>query len=127
MPEVSSTGLRENWQKLHKDDQATENQLNKAWQELVDAEMREELKGHRPTLLQVWFPGVHINIGGGSDDLLKDKRGDFERKSNQSVFHSSVRLCFSASRLGECVLTVYRDRDDHAQLDGGATETPSLL
>lgn len=88
-PEVSSTELRENWQKLHKDDKATEAQLDKAWHELVDAEMRQELKGHRPTLLQVWFPGVHINVGGGSDELLTKKRDDFERRSNQCVFYCS--------------------------------------
>lgn len=29
---------------------------------------------------QVWFPGVHINIGGGSDDILKDRKSDCERK-----------------------------------------------
>jgi endo-alpha-1,4-polygalactosaminidase (GH114 family) len=28
-------------------------------------------------LLQVWFPGVHINIGGGSSDTLKNE-GDLE-------------------------------------------------
>jgi hypothetical protein len=31
-------------------------------------------------LLQVWFPGYHINIGGGSDDLLKKKEIDFEHE-----------------------------------------------
>jgi hypothetical protein len=32
-------------------------------------------------LSQVWLPGVHINIGGGSDDLLSESlNGDFERK-----------------------------------------------
>ncbi|KAH7103410.1 hypothetical protein BKA62DRAFT_60734 [Auriculariales sp. MPI-PUGE-AT-0066] len=30
-------------------------------------------------LHQVWFPGVHINIGGGSDDGLKEKKGDLEQ------------------------------------------------
>lgn len=29
---------------------------------------------------QVWFPGVHINIGGGSDDMLEEKKSDFERE-----------------------------------------------
>jgi hypothetical protein len=86
-PEASSAELRENWKRLHKDDRATETQLDQAWHEVVDAEMREELKGHRPTLLQVWFPGVHINIGGGSDELLTKKRDDFERMLKQSVFY----------------------------------------
>ena len=32
-------------------------------------------------LLQVWFPGVHINIGGGSSDTLEEK-GDLEEMAN---------------------------------------------
>ncbi|KAF2494303.1 hypothetical protein BU16DRAFT_619443 [Lophium mytilinum] len=38
--------------------------------------------GKKPELLQVWFPGVHINIGGGSDDGIKDHAGDLEGMSN---------------------------------------------
>lgn len=34
-----------------------------------------------PELKQVWFPGVHINIGGGSDDCIQQMNGDLERKS----------------------------------------------
>lgn len=34
----------------------------------------------QPILKQVWFPGYHINIGGGSDETLKDK-GDMEEMS----------------------------------------------
>ncbi|KAH0345868.1 hypothetical protein KCU83_g7557, partial [Aureobasidium melanogenum] len=38
--------------------------------------------GKKPsTLRQVWFPGVHINIGGGSSDSLKDE-GDLEEMAN---------------------------------------------
>jgi hypothetical protein len=33
-----------------------------------------------PELKQVWFPGVHTNIGGGSDDAITDMKGDLERK-----------------------------------------------
>jgi hypothetical protein len=29
-------------------------------------------------LEQCWFPGVHINVGGGSDDQIKGGRGDRE-------------------------------------------------
>ncbi|KAI0168356.1 hypothetical protein BJ166DRAFT_254937 [Pestalotiopsis sp. NC0098] len=54
-------------------------QVKAAWRSLIDCEMYEELKGTDSELLQVWFPGVHINIGGGSDDLLKDWKGDFEQ------------------------------------------------
>lgn len=55
-------------------------QVKAAWRSLIDCEMYEELKGTDSELLQVWFPGVHINIGGGSDDHLKDWKGDFERE-----------------------------------------------
>lgn len=40
----------------------------------------EECSKKPSTLRQVWFPGVHINIGGGSSDSLKDK-GDLEGQS----------------------------------------------
>ena len=33
-----------------------------------------------PELKQVWFPGVHINSGGGSDDAIGDMKGDLESK-----------------------------------------------
>ena len=77
---ATSTELRAKWEKLRDTDSIEEPILKKAWEDLVDAEMREELKGSNSELLQVWFPGYHINIGGGSDDLLKKKEGDFERK-----------------------------------------------
>ena len=38
--------------------------------------MEEDLK-EPSELLQVWFPGVHISVGGGSSDTLKDE-GDLE-------------------------------------------------
>ncbi len=39
--------------------------------------MYDHLKDSDSDILQVWFPGVHINIGGGSDDLLTEAlKGD---------------------------------------------------
>ncbi|KAF2467415.1 uncharacterized protein BDR25DRAFT_291791 [Lindgomyces ingoldianus] len=35
-----------------------------------------------PELKQVWFPGVHINSGGGSDDSIGDMKGDKEQLAN---------------------------------------------
>jgi len=35
-------------------------------------------KDKLPELKQCWFPGVHINIGGGSDDGLAKFEGDME-------------------------------------------------
>lgn len=34
-----------------------------------------------PELKQVWFPGVHINCGGGSDDCITDMKGDLDSMS----------------------------------------------
>ena len=79
-PTASSKQFREAWNQIRDTDGATEAELSKAWEDLISAEMHEELKGTDSKLLQVWFPGVHINVGGGSDDLLKEKKGDFERK-----------------------------------------------
>lgn len=39
----------------------------------------EEDQKNPSELLQVWFPGVHISVGGGSSDTLGDK-GDLEGK-----------------------------------------------
>ncbi|KAF1997643.1 hypothetical protein P154DRAFT_547308 [Amniculicola lignicola CBS 123094] len=36
-------------------------------------------------LKQVWFPGVHINCGGGSDDAITEMKGDIENLSNATV------------------------------------------
>lgn len=83
MSRVPSSQLKKRWQDLQKNGKATETQLDETWEALVDAEMHEELGDHRPKLLQVWFPGVHINIGGGNDDIITERKGDFERESNQ--------------------------------------------
>lgn len=78
---TSAVEMRKKYLKLRDTHGVIEAELSETWGELVNAEMAEELKGAKSNLLQVWFPGVHINVGGGSDDLLKDKKGDFERKS----------------------------------------------
>lgn len=49
----------------------------------IDNEMRTRLAQEGkplPELKQVWFPGVHINAGGGSDDCITDMKGDLESK-----------------------------------------------
>ncbi|KAJ5777569.1 hypothetical protein N7520_000815 [Penicillium odoratum] len=51
---------------------------NKAERELMS--LQDSLK-ERTKLLQVWFPGVHINVGGGSDLTLENK-GNMEEMSN---------------------------------------------
>lgn len=59
---------------------------NRARQTLI---YMEESQRPPSELLQVWFPGVHINVGGGSSDTLKNE-GDLEGK-NLSL--SSVEYC----------------------------------
>lgn len=47
----------------------------KAYRDEVDKEIRDFQAKHPPDLYQVWFPGVHINIGGGSDEDSVDDEG----------------------------------------------------
>lgn len=89
-PEAPCSDLRNKWYELKDKDDVTEQELADAWAELITAEMYDELKGHDSKLLQLWFPGYHINVGGGSDDLLKKKEGDFERKLTIWHPYSSV-------------------------------------
>ncbi|KAF4449657.1 peptidoglycan-containing protein [Fusarium austroafricanum] len=81
--------LWSDWEKMQNNTSATKKQLQDAWGAVVDGEMYEYLKDNKSELLQVWFPGVHINIGGGNDDLLTDKKSDLERGSqtNCSLEH----------------------------------------
>lgn len=53
-------------------------QKNEAERELL--KLMDSLK-ERTKLLQVWFPGVHINVGGGSDLTLKNQ-GNMEEMSD---------------------------------------------
>ena len=48
---------------------------------------------HKTNLIQCWFPGVHVNIGGGSDDGLKrTPKGDLESMAN-TTFAWMVDRC----------------------------------
>ena len=50
-------------------------------------------------LQQCWFPGVHINVGGGSDDGLKEiekTKGDLESMAN-ITFAWMVRIVYPTS------------------------------
>ncbi|KAL8723607.1 MAG: hypothetical protein Q9225_000149 [Loekoesia sp. 1 TL-2023] len=47
----------------------------------------------KTTLIQCWFPGIHVNIGGGSDDGLKrTPKGDLETMAN-TTFAWMVDRC----------------------------------
>lgn len=51
------------------------------WKELeihrkqVDEMMERHKKDHPPDLHQVWFPGYHVNVGGGADENGADAEG----------------------------------------------------
>jgi hypothetical protein len=79
-PKRPHAEIHNDWKRIKSDPDSTQEQISDAWDELVDCQMYDELKGTNSELQQVWFPGVHINIGGGSDDPLKTREGDFERK-----------------------------------------------
>ncbi|KAM0299281.1 hypothetical protein HYE67_009103 [Fusarium culmorum] len=78
-PDKDVKELWSDWEKVYKTPNASKEELQEAWGAVVDGEMHEQLRDNRSELLQVWFPGVHINIGGGNDDPLTDKKSDFEQ------------------------------------------------
>lgn len=58
----------------------------------------------RTTLIQCWFPGVHVNIGGGSEDGLKrESKGDLETMAN-TTFAWMVDRCRPFLRFEDKVL-----------------------
>ncbi|OQE79442.1 hypothetical protein PENNAL_c0051G05225 [Penicillium nalgiovense] len=55
--------------------------LNRETRKLLKLQDDYKHQHHPRTLTQVWFPGYHINIGGGSGETLKGE-GDMEEMSN---------------------------------------------
>jgi hypothetical protein len=66
----------------------------------------------QPILKQVWFPGYHINIGGGSDETLKDQ-GDMEEMSSITFAWMLDQLQPYLSINENAVIRERRDRDKH--------------
>ena len=62
----------------------------------IDEELKQQKAAHEPDLVQVWFTGVHINVGGGTDEAKTDFEGKLQHAADQSAFSS--RLDF----LGPC-------------------------
>jgi hypothetical protein len=58
-PKFAISELRARWEKTRDTDGATQQTLNQAWSNLVNAQMLEELKGAESELLQMWFSGYH--------------------------------------------------------------------
>ncbi|KAK1983326.1 hypothetical protein LZ30DRAFT_714609 [Colletotrichum cereale] len=61
--------------------EATETQLSAAWKKVINTHAAAEPKDFTPRLQQVWFPGGHVNIGGGNSTLLINFPYDFEQLS----------------------------------------------
>ncbi|KAJ5189162.1 hypothetical protein N7491_005486 [Penicillium cf. griseofulvum] len=55
--------------------------LNEETRKLIKLEDDHKHQNHPRTLKQVWFPGYHINIGGGSNETLQDE-GNMEEMSH---------------------------------------------
>ncbi|KAK8094390.1 hypothetical protein PG997_001075 [Apiospora hydei] len=79
VPKRTHEEIMKAWSDVQAAKNPADEQVSQAWSDMIDCEMYEELNGTDSELLQVWFPGVHINVGGGSDDLLKEWKGDFEQ------------------------------------------------
>jgi hypothetical protein len=79
-PEHHATRVEAAEQKFHKDHEA----CCKEWASFSLGEFEDKPpvnKNNKPrktNLVQCWFPGMHINVGGGSDDPLKAQEGDLE-------------------------------------------------
>ncbi|KAJ0287376.1 hypothetical protein COL940_002588 [Colletotrichum noveboracense] len=58
---------------------ADEAEKSKAWKDFIARAVYDELKGSNSELVQVWFPGVHINVGGGNPNILAGDESDFEQ------------------------------------------------
>ncbi|KAF4814013.1 hypotheticall protein [Colletotrichum tropicale] len=56
-----------------------ETEKSKAWADFIARAMYDELQGSNSELVQVWFPGVHINVGGGNPGILTGDESDFEQ------------------------------------------------
>ncbi|KAF3012246.1 hypothetical protein E8E14_011082 [Neopestalotiopsis sp. 37M] len=73
------------WRNVRFDHNTPLTDRENAHKEYTDARMlmvkMKEYNKPPPELSQVWFPGVHINVGGGSSDSL-DFKGDMEELSD---------------------------------------------
>ncbi|KAF9879505.1 major facilitator superfamily transporter [Colletotrichum karsti] len=96
-------------------DGAMEDQISAAWKALIRREMSDQLKDDQPTLQQVWFPGSHINIGGGNPGILLGAPFDCE----QLALISFTWMCDQISP--------FLKLDDEPRDDNGDQKTLSTL
>jgi len=93
----------------------------------IDAELQEQKAAQKPDLAQVWFTGVHINVGGGTD--LEEAKTDFEGLAN-ITFAWMVEQCrpyLAFDYFTNATLAHYLQRvvEDDAEQSLRAKETPN--
>ncbi|KAF3805685.1 hypothetical protein GCG54_00005047 [Colletotrichum gloeosporioides] len=93
-PDQSIVDLREGFITILENG-GDETKKSKAWEDFIARTMYDELQGSNSELVQVWFPGVHINVGGGNPNILTGDESDFERKfqvSSKEIGLTNVKL-----------------------------------
>ncbi|KAJ5946424.1 hypothetical protein N7454_003263 [Penicillium verhagenii] len=94
-------------------------EVKEAGLELNDAlrrQMNHEARLKDPTkLLQVWFPGYHIHIGGGSSDTMQNK-DNMEEMSNIAYAWMLDQVKKYLSLNEEHIMQEYTDREKNFEL-----------
>lgn len=104
---------------------ATDNEVNAAAREVNKAARawnkasRRRVKSHNrlklhPLLKQVWFPGYHINIGGGSMDTL-DNKGDMEELASITFAWMLDQIREHLSLDERYIVEEKNDREEHLE------------
>ncbi|KAF4910968.1 hypotheticall protein [Colletotrichum fructicola] len=78
-PEKLAEDLAQEFMDAQANLSSTDEQLKTICEEHIAAAMFEQLKEINSELLQVWFPGVHINVGGGNPNIITGGDSDFEQ------------------------------------------------
>ncbi|KAJ5125271.1 hypothetical protein N7526_007448 [Penicillium atrosanguineum] len=89
------------------------NELAKIWNRTQRKRVKYQnrLEQH-PELKQVWFPGYHVNVGGGSSDTLHNI-GDMEEMSNITFSWMLDQIRPHLSINEEAIMKDYADREEY--------------
>ncbi|KAK8086860.1 hypothetical protein PG994_001834 [Apiospora phragmitis] len=81
-PNRTHEEIAQAWDDVQAAKDPTPGQVTQAWSDLVDCEMYDQLKKTKSELLQVWFPGVHINLDDIDADFGNLARATVEDRFN---------------------------------------------